>query len=261
MIRFDVLEADKERHRLSYLTAQPFPHLIVDDFCDADRLAEMVASVPELENKSRDYIFAGNKFEKSNYRELGPLFDELYEDLRSDRMNEFLRWISCRDVFVDPANHGGGLHQGKSGSFLDMHVDFNYHPMHDLWYREFNLLLYLNRDWRPEWGGNLRIEDLRTGVQNEFEVPFNRMIFQQCAPYTLHGYDPTSFPEGVHRTSIATYAYSEHTRHIERPRTTDWHPDHGAEGASKAKMFAARHYNTLVQAKNRVLGSGTAKNQ
>lgn len=261
MIRFDELEADQDRHRLAYLTADPYPHLVVDDFCDAERLAELVAGIPELANQSRDYIFAGNKFEKSNYRELGPLFAELHEELRSDRMNAFLRHISCRAVFVDPANHGGGLHQGKGSSFLDMHVDFNYHPLHDLWYREFNLLLYLNQGWEPAWGGQLEIEDLRTGGRRAIDVPFNRMVFQQCGPYTLHGYDRTAFPPGVHRTSIATYAYSEHVRHIEKPRTTDWHPEHGAHGASPAKRFAARHWNTAVQVKNRLLGSGTAKNQ
>lgn len=260
MINFDQLEKNQEQLRLSYLTQNPFPYLIIDGFCDESKLRKLRDEVPELDKKSRDYAFANNKFEKSNYKEIGPLFKELYDDLASDRMNSFLSFISCRKIFVDPKNHGGGLHQGKKNSYLDMHLDFNYHPLQKNWYREFNLLLYLNKDWKPEYGGQLKIEDLRTGETTALEVPFNRMIIQKCAPYTLHGYDMTSFPEGNYRTSVATYAYSIHNNLLEKPRTTDWFPEKGSD-SNALKTFMAKHYNTAVQLKNKLFGSATAKNQ
>jgi hypothetical protein len=68
----------------------------------------------------------------------------------------------------------------------------------------------------------------------------------------------TNFPEGRFRTSIATYAYQKHNRHLETPRTTDWFPK---EDASFFKKQLAKNYNFLVQAKNKLFGSGTAKNQ
>ena len=72
MINFDFLEKNKEALRIKYLTAQPFPYLIIDAFCDEEKLNKAYASIPELENKSRDYAFANNKFEKSNYKVLSP---------------------------------------------------------------------------------------------------------------------------------------------------------------------------------------------
>jgi len=102
-------------------------------------------------------------------------------------MKYFLIFISNQEVFVDPANHGGGLHQGRKNSFLDMHLDFNYHPLHKHWYRQLNLLLYLNKDWKPEYKGHLKLFDLRSGEEKELEVPFNRMIIQQTCAYTLQG--------------------------------------------------------------------------
>ena len=57
-------------------------------------------------------MFAKNKFEKSNYGEIGPLLKELQEDLSSNEMNQFLIFITGQNVFVDPKNHGGGLQQG-----------------------------------------------------------------------------------------------------------------------------------------------------
>ncbi|AWI25069.1 hypothetical protein HYN49_03710 [Flavobacterium pallidum] len=258
MINFEFLEKNLETLRIQYLSAQPFPHLLIDNFCDEEKLLKAYSNVPELNNKSRDYAFANNKFEKSNYREICPEFMELYNDLSSERFNRILAFITAKKTFVDPKNFGGGLHQGKKNSFLDMHLDFNYHPLNKNWYRELNLLLYLNKDWKPEYKGQLKIKDLRTNDEAELDVPFNRLIIQQCAPYTLHGYDMTNFPEGRYRTSIATYAYQVHERLIETPRTTDWFPK---ENASFWKKQFAKNYNFLVKTKNKFFGSATAKNQ
>ena len=257
MINLDFLEANKEKLRLEYLLAKPFPYLAIDNFCDAEKLDRMYAAIPELKNKSRDYVFAHNKFEKSNYKELGTEFDELYADLSSKRMNDFLSYIANEDIFVDPANHGGGLHQGRKNSFLDMHLDFNYHPLHKGWFRNMNLLLYLNKDWQPEYKGHLKLVDLRTGEAKELEVPFNRMIIQQTRGYTLHGYDMTNFPEQQYRTSVATYAYSIHKTLIEKPRTTDW----VVKDAKPVKKAIAAVYGPAVKIKNLLFGSGTAKNK
>ena len=256
MISFKLLSENKDDFRIQYLSAKPFSYLVIDGLFDSEKLKELYSQIPDLDNKSKDYMFANNKFEKSNYKTLGPLFEEIYNDISSKEMNEFLSYISSKNVFVDPKNHGGGLHQGKKNSSLDMHLDFNYHPLKDHLYREMNLLLYLNNDWQEEYKGHLKIEDLRTGIKKEIGVPFNRLIIQQCGPHTLHGYDQTNFPEGNFRTSIATYAYTQHITYLEEPRTTDWFPENG----SKLKMFLGRRMKYLVKIKTSIFGSGTAKN-
>ena len=257
MIDFDFLENNKKDLQLKYLLAKPFPHLIIDNFCDGNKLLKMYNNIPELNNKSRDYVFANNKFEKSNYKELGPEFEELYNDLSSKKMNDFLSFIANEEVFVDPVNHGGGLHQGKKNSFLDMHLDFNYHPLNKGWYRNMNLLLYLNKDWKPEYKGHLKLVDLRSGEEAQLEVPFNRMIIQQTRAYTLHGYDMTNFPDKVYRTSVATYAYTRHQHLVEKPRTTDWK----VKDDQPLKKAIASIYGPAVKIKNILFGSGTAKNK
>jgi hypothetical protein len=257
MINLQNLEDNKESLRSSYLFARPFPYLIIDNFCESGKIEALYNKIPELSNKSRDYIFAKNKFEKSNYRELGPEFEELFTDLVSSRMNDFLSFIANEKVFVDPDNHGGGLHQGKKNSFLDMHLDFNYHPLKKGWYRNMNLLLYLNKNWKPEYKGHLKLQDLRSGEQKALEVPFNRMIIQQTRAFTLHGYDQTNFPDNLFRTSIATYAYTKHEHEIEKPRTTDWVVKDGRP----VKKLIASVYGPAVKIKNFFFGSGTAKNR
>lgn len=256
MINFQRLETNKEQLRLDYLLAKPFPHLVIDDFCDTEKVAQLHKEIPEIETKSRDYVFAANKYEKSKIKDISPLFEELYNDLTSERFNTILEFITNEEVFVDKAFHGGGIHQGKKNSFLDMHVDFNYHPLHKNWFRNLNLLLYLNKDWKEEYGGHLKIEDLRSGEKKAIGVPFNRMVIQQTRKYTLHGYDLTHFPDGIYRTSVASYAYSVHKTLIEKPRTTDWHPGDD----QPVKRFLAWIYDPAVKIKNKLFGSSTAKN-
>ena len=259
MINFIFLEKNKEKLRLQYLTAKPFPHLVLKDICDKEKLIKAYESIPVLDNKSRDYMFAKNKFEKSNYGEISPLLKELQEDLSSSEMNEFLSFITGQNVFVDPKNHGGGLHQGRKSSFLDMHLDYNYHPINNNWWREVNLLLYMNKDWKQEYGGHLELKDLRTGEHKKCDVDFNTLIIQQCHDYTLHGYKPTKFPEGNFRTSIATYAFSNHIQQIYDQRTTDWFPDKNNDGVIK-KWFG-RNITKIISIKSKLFGSGTSKNQ
>ena len=57
MINFDFLENNLEALRIKYLTAQPFSYLIIDGFCDEEKLNRAYASIPELEKKSRDWKY------------------------------------------------------------------------------------------------------------------------------------------------------------------------------------------------------------
>ena len=61
---------------------------------------------------------------------------------------------------------------GKKNSFLDMHLDFNYHPLNHNWWREMNLLLYLMKTGSLNTG-YLKLRDLRTDETSELDVNFN----------------------------------------------------------------------------------------
>jgi hypothetical protein len=157
---------------------------------------------------------------------------------------------------MDKEFHGGGLHQGGIGSYLDMHTDFNYHPVHKNWFRNLNILLYLNKDWKQEYGGRLKLRHSVTGKMREIEPTFNRCVIMFTRDYTLHGYEPINFPLGEYRRSIAAYAYTE----IETPvsaHSTTWYP----ENSNSIKQFIGKQWPHLVKIKNSVFGSATTKNK
>jgi hypothetical protein len=264
MINFDKLKADLPALRKQFLANEPFAYLAIDDFCYPERLNELVDKIPDpIEQnlaQSRDYVFAKNKFEKSKFRGIDPVFEEIYQDLMSDEFKQFLCAVTGENVFVDSEFHGGGLHQGGPDSFLDMHADFNYHPLHKDWFRNLNILLYLNRDWKESYKGQLKLRHLEHPEKGNalVEPLFNRCVIMPTRDYTLHGYDKIAFPPGTYRRSLATYAYTLMDAPVEADaRSTKWYP----EEAGFVKRTVGKYWPALVKIKGKLLGSATAKQQ
>jgi hypothetical protein len=261
MIRFEALEENLAPLQEEFLNNRPFPHIVIDGFADADRLEIALKDIPASDtaklNKSRDYIFARNKFEKANFAELSPALEEIYQDLISDRFQAILKAITAEDVFVDKGFFGGGIHQGGQDSFLDLHTDFNYHPIQKNWFRNLNILLYLNQDWKPEYKGQLKLRHGKTGEVTEVEPLFNRLVIMLTRDFTFHGYDKINFPPGTYRRSIATYAYTLHEPGQGSYRSTTWHPENG----SKLKKLIGKNWPALVRIKNTLFGIGTKNNR
>ncbi len=261
MIRFDEHERAADALHRAFASNRPFPHLIIDDFVDAPRLDRALSAIPAPEgeiNKSRDYIFAKNKYEKSEFAGLSPDLAELRDDLLSPRFQAFLQKVTGEKVFVDPEFFGGGIHQGGADSFLDMHADFNYHPIHKNWFRNLNILLYLNKDWKPEYRGQLKLRHAQTGEAAEVEPLFNRCVIMFTREFTLHGYDRITFPPDTYRRSLASYAYTLHDQHQQDSyRSTKWAPENG----SAMKKAIGASWPLLVRIKNFFFGVGTVKNR
>lgn len=262
MINFSEIENNLEKLKHEFLNASPFEHIVIDNFCNENDLSKAIESIPDAQNagynKSNDYIFAKNKFEKSDFDLICPQLAELKSELLSKRFSTWISAITNQKIFIDPDFHGGGLHQGGKGSFLDMHADFNYHPQNRSWFRNVNILLYLNKNWKSDFAGQLKLVDGRkkNGKPYLIEPIFNRAVIMFTRDYTLHGYDPINFPSGTYRTSIAAYGYTE-TGEAGKLRTTVWKP----EKSNILKRFLGEHMPKIVSVKSRLFGSGTTKNK
>jgi hypothetical protein len=113
------------------------------------------------------------------------------------------------NLIPDPRFEGGGLHQIVRGGKLGVHADFNKHRDFGL-DRRLNLLLYLNRDWREEYGGHLQLWDRDVARCEAKVLPvFNRVMIFGTTDFTFHGHpDPLTCPEGMTRKSLALYYFS-----------------------------------------------------
>lgn len=73
-------------------------------------------------------------------------------------VNFLEKLTGIQSLIPDPHYAGVGCHELRPGGFLKVHADFNWCEQMRL-DRRINLLLYLNKDWQPEYGGNIELWD------------------------------------------------------------------------------------------------------
>jgi hypothetical protein len=196
----------------SYLAAKPFPHVVFDNFFDP-RLIDLVLEEFPKPDAIRWQSFDNAqeiKLASSREAHFGPVTRLLLYHLNSITFLSFLsRVTGINNLISDPGFEGGGLHQIIRGGKLGVHADFNKHRDFGL-DRRLNLLLYLNKDWREEYGGHLQLWDREMSRCEEKVLPiFNRVMIFGTTDFTYHGHpDPLQCPEGMTRKSLALYYFS-----------------------------------------------------
>ncbi len=204
-------------YREAFQAAQPFKHVCIDNFFRKD-MAE--ASLREFPPFNREFAINefgeyGGKAVVSNIREIGPFYAKLYDYLMS---REFLEAMSAitgiENLHGDPTLYGGGTHENLNGQALDVHVDFNF-QIEGGYHRRANLLLYLNKEWDPSWGGAIELHsNPRRPELDEFEqfnVIFNRAVIFETNEYSWHGFRQIQLPQDrrhLSRKCLSIYLYT-----------------------------------------------------
>merc|ERR1711916_307555 len=114
---------------------------------------------------------------------------KIKEDFTS---SEFYKWVSgvtgIDEVFITDDQMGSGIHQGANGSFLDVHIDFNIHHIKNV-HRRLNLLIYLEKNWKDEYGGSLEMWNADMTNCDKMVLPaFNRCVIFETSEISYHGY-------------------------------------------------------------------------
>ncbi len=132
-------------------------------------------------------------------------------------------------LIPDWSMDGGGLHQTLRGGHLNVHADFTTHHVNENWARRVNILLYLNEEWREEWGGELELWDREmTGRQAAVTPRGNRMLVFTTAEDTFHGHpDGLTCPPGMARRSMALYYFTEEEAPVRRATNYRARPQDG----------------------------------
>lgn len=234
-----------------YASAKPYPHIVLDNFFDPALLDTILEEFPKP-GQIRWQRFDNDhevKLASAAEASFGAVTRLLLYHLNSITFLEFLSSVTgIPNLIADPSFEGGGLHQIVRGGKLGVHADFNKHRSYNL-DRRLNLLLYLNKDWREEYGGNLELWDRdMTACQAKVAPLFNRVMIFTTTSYTYHGHpDPLQCPEGMTRKSLALYYFTngrpaeevsaEHST-LFRPRTaTEFRPSLGRRLYGFAKDF------------------------
>ncbi|HHZ82491.1 MAG TPA: 2OG-Fe(II) oxygenase [Nitrospirales bacterium] len=221
-------------HKTTYNEANPFPHVVIDDFLPAHGAHQALAEFPPpdaplwLDWTKRDTIHQPKKLGVGSAERLAqasPSLQHILFTLNSYAMIEFLETLTgIQGLIPDPHFTGGGLHQILPGGKLAIHSDFNFDSKLKL-YRRINTLIFLNIDWKEEYGGHLELWDstMTRCVQRVLPI-FNRCVIFNTDKDSCHGHpEPLNTPDHITRKSLALYYYSRDPKEGDNDiRTTDW---------------------------------------
>ena len=224
-LKLDCAEARAIGGRLSvdYCFAEPFPHVVLDDFLPEPvaRLARDHFPVQALASDINfEMGYAGLHKRQILPEDCDGAVRTLFNFFNSQPIVEFLEGLTTiQGVIPDPYFVGGGYHETARGGKLGIHADFRINSKLHL-HRRLNVIVYLNEDWKDEYGGCLELWDraMTTKVKSVTPV-FNRCVIFNTDADSYHGHpDPLTTPDGVFRKSIALYYYTaSHAIHDEVP--------------------------------------------
>lgn len=228
--------------------SEPFRWVVIPDFLPdphAERIFEEYPRPFEDDFDKTTYMHQKGKFTKTD--DFEPTIDEFFDLGNSQAFRDWLEELTgIEDLMGDPTLEGGGLHQIGQGGYLDVHIDYNRHPEFE-WHRRLNLLVYLNKDWKPEYNGQLELWDFTDGKEEKLEEmypTFNTAMIFETNEISYHGHPhPVQCPHPKTRKSMALYYYTEE-------RDDQWAdaPEHntiyrqttGAEGYLKTSRAAVQ---------------------
>jgi len=205
---FDITELQK-----SYQNNTPFPHIVISSAIDQDMLNDIAEEVNNFQPKAQKKFYGSiKKFSESKIDILPKKTQKLLAFLNSD---EFLKGITritgIDNLISDPNYEGGGIHRTHKGGFLKVHTDFNW-SFELKAYRRVNVIIYLNKDWKDDWGGECEFwsYDRETEVK-KVKPLFNNLVIFDTNDFTFHGHPfPLKCPKDCSRDSIAVYYYTKH---------------------------------------------------
>lgn len=221
MINPDVAK-DHNKHCALFNAEKPFKHIVLDNFFTVGVAHDLLQEFPKFEDKYalNELGKVGGKAVITDIKNISSSYKSIYRYLNS---KEFLQSIEditgIKNLIADPKMYGGGTHENTAGQELDAHIDYNYINGGNL-HRRLNLILYLNKEWEPDWGGSIELHsNPRKPNDNVIKsvLPlYNRVLIFETNEHSWHGFTKIQLPtdkQHLTRKSLAIYLYT-----TERPK-------------------------------------------
>lgn len=229
---YEICQARSEEYRNN----SPFPHIVIDDFLPQKGFEVVYGALPSLDDPDIKWgnlttilpdgrTAQARKYHLDNYLYMHPLIRQLIAEMNSGPFTFMLSELTgIHGLISDALLQGAGVHMVERGGLLRVHADFRMHPNVQL-DRRLNLLLYMNPDWKEEYGGHLELwNKTMTRCEKRILPVANRCVIFSTSADSYHGHPhPLTCPQGEMRKSIALYYFTARPA----PRTemifgTDW---------------------------------------
>jgi hypothetical protein len=239
--------------RDSYRAAKPWPHSVIEGLVQPTYLTD--AESQELPSGLALDVQSSRRIVKAESPQVrGPAAGAILGGLDSDEFVSFLEILTgIGNLRADPEHALAGLHVSPPGAFQRVHRDFRRHPTTGLYHR-INVIVFLNSDWKREYGGELELwqSDMKSCGERILPMAEKVVIFE-TTPVTFHAVEPVRCPAGSARLSLASYYYTEfpgendrkEPRYLRPKRPQDpWHMRFG--GLADSPRNPRRIYRKIV---------------
>ena len=190
-----------------------FDYCVVDNFFKEDIANKLSEEIPSFESSFWHEYNNAIELKKTcnDWNKFPPLTYSVFSFLNSRLFIDHIGKASNIDpLYSDPGLNGGGWHIHSNGGKLNPHLDYSIHPKLKL-ERKLNIIIYLEKDWRSEWGGHLGLySDTLAGKSKKLEIEiepnFNRAVIFDTTQNSWHGLSRiVATPDGYFRKSLAVY--------------------------------------------------------
>jgi Rps23 Pro-64 3,4-dihydroxylase Tpa1-like proline 4-hydroxylase len=204
-----------------FRSSEPFNYIVLDNFLEEDTALQIAKEFPNFEDPNWYSYENALEIKKAtnNWNVFGPTTYQFFTHVLSDEFTEKIEKLITGDfnksIISDIGLHGGGFHSHKSGGKLNPHLDYSIHPKNKK-ERVANLIVYINPNWKSEYGGKFGLWSHDSETSNPGELSksvdciFNRAVIFNTTQNSWHGIcDELQSPEGITRNSLATYYLRE----------------------------------------------------
>lgn len=199
-----------EAVRASYRSAKPFPHVIIDNLFSPALLDRVIGEAPRKDQWVRIEHGLQRVERMRSALELGPASTELISVLHSAAFLYLLSEISgVWQLLPDPYLQGGGHALMHRGGFFQIHADRNVAYETGL-RRRLAMIVFLNKDWPKEYGGQLELwDDQASRCEVSIDPVYNRTVLFEVAYPNYHGVpSPLACPRDRFRHSFLAYYHT-----------------------------------------------------
>ena len=183
------------------LIYEPYEHIIIDNFINENYMEELLG---ELDNLTIDksYYYGNQNFEKYKFAfrgHLGNILNNIFIELNGDEFISILENVfNIKNIIRNNLElEGAGVHKVMNSGFLSMHTDFEAYndKLYGLLDRRLNILIYMNPDWKLDYGGELCLYDKKTLQITKKVFPLLNRCIIFMTPNNIHGHPSIKYSQ------------------------------------------------------------------
>ena len=210
--------------------SDPINHWVFSNFLDNDMSTKLKEELNTLfvDKKDEFKFFDRNgsaMYEWCEYNQKQtPIAYELVSFLHS---TEFVKWLEdiskIKGLIPDIHLHGAGYMRCGNGDSLKIHTDFNWQGEIKL-NRVLTLVIYLNKEWKEEWNGDIQFWDKENKECIKKYFPnWGNCVIWEYDESGFHGHpNPLDCPDGEYRDGFRLFYYTSNSTNENPHRSLYW---------------------------------------